>query len=74
MVLQSAAQSLKKTRKFKTKGHLTMKDMLLQEKLLGNLGRWEEATSNQKVGPVAANESRCSNCTSRSRIGPRRAT
>jgi hypothetical protein len=26
-----------------------MKDMLLQEKLLGNLGRWEEAINNKKV-------------------------
>ena len=26
-----------------------MKDMLLQEKLLGNLGRWEEAQNNKKV-------------------------
>jgi hypothetical protein len=34
---------------FKTKGHLVMKNMLLQEKLLGNLGRWEEAINNKKV-------------------------
>jgi hypothetical protein len=33
----------------KTKGNLEMRDLLLQEKLLGNLGRWEEAQNNRKV-------------------------
>lgn len=50
LLLISAGNSLKKARKFKTKGHLTMKELLLQEKLLGNLGRWEEAVNNKKVG------------------------
>ena len=48
--LTSTARKMEtKAQGFKTKGHLEMKNLLLQEKLLGNLGRWEEAANNKKV-------------------------
>jgi hypothetical protein len=48
-LLSTTRKIKEKAVSFKTKGHLVMKNMLLQEKLLGNLGRWEEAINNKKV-------------------------
>lgn len=48
-MLLSAKKAHKRANLVKTKGNLLMKDLLLQEKLLGNLGRWEEAQNNRKV-------------------------
>lgn len=46
---KTAKKALQSAAKLRSKSHLDMRDLLLQEKLLGTLGRWEEAVNNQKV-------------------------
>ena len=48
-LLSKAKTAYSKAQTLKSKNHLIMRDLLLQEKLLGNLGRWEEAVNNKKV-------------------------
>ena len=49
----TAKRALHNAGKLRSKSHLDMRDLLLQEKLLGTMGRWEEAINNQKVQSYA---------------------